>query len=87
MYKQSQYSRSCVHNAIIYKGAKSLMYYRDNPRMVPADITPVCHRIHIAVPEKRQQKRTCVRRTKREGVKGIGKRARSSSITSGIELV
>lgn len=50
VYNQSLSSKRSIHRAIL-NGTKSLVYYKDNPRMVPRDLNPVCHRMPIAIPE------------------------------------
>lgn len=48
IYNHSQYTKRSIHRAIL-NSARSLVFYANNPRMVPADVTPACHRMHITV--------------------------------------
>ncbi|XP_053374788.1 Fanconi anemia group M protein-like [Mercenaria mercenaria] len=50
IYNQSQYSKKSIHKAIL-NGAKSLHFYQHSPRMVPENLTPSCHKMHITVKE------------------------------------
>ncbi|KAK7103442.1 hypothetical protein V1264_018337 [Littorina saxatilis] len=53
IYNHSQYTKRSIHRAIM-NGARSLVFYANNPRMIPADVTPACHRMHITVQQQRQ---------------------------------
>ncbi|KAH9507200.1 hypothetical protein Btru_056611 [Bulinus truncatus] len=48
IYNQSQYSKKAIHKAIL-NAAKSLHFYPNNPRLVPASLKPQCHKMHITV--------------------------------------
>ncbi|KAK3583331.1 hypothetical protein CHS0354_038942 [Potamilus streckersoni] len=51
IYNQSQYSKRSIHKAIL-NGAKSLHFYQFNPRIVPDNTVPSCHKMHISVKEQ-----------------------------------
>ena len=51
IYNQSQYSKRSVHKAIL-SGARSLVFYDRNHRMLPPNIEPQCHKMHITVNNK-----------------------------------
>ncbi|XP_076442631.1 Fanconi anemia group M protein-like [Babylonia areolata] len=48
IYNHSQYTKRSIHRAIL-NGARTLVFYANNPRMIPAEVTPACHRMHITV--------------------------------------
>ncbi|KAK7505416.1 hypothetical protein BaRGS_00003161 [Batillaria attramentaria] len=48
IYNHSQYTKRSIHRSIL-NGAKSLIFYPSNPRMIPVNLTPACHRMHITV--------------------------------------
>ncbi|XP_035827669.1 uncharacterized protein LOC101854274 [Aplysia californica] len=47
-YNQSLYSKKSIHKAIL-NGARSLHFYPDNHRLVPAAFLPKCHKMFITV--------------------------------------
>ncbi|XP_064600468.1 Fanconi anemia group M protein-like [Liolophura sinensis] len=48
IYNQSQYSKKSIHKAIL-NGAKSLQFYPHSPCMIPENLKPRCHKMHITV--------------------------------------
>ncbi|KAL4238941.1 hypothetical protein ACF0H5_003645 [Mactra antiquata] len=50
IYNQSQYSKRSIHKAIL-NGAKSLHFYQHCSRMIPENLNPTCHKMHITVKE------------------------------------
>ncbi|KAL8589791.1 hypothetical protein ACOMHN_020794 [Nucella lapillus] len=74
IYNHSQYTKRSIHR-MIQNGAKSLVFYANNPRMIPSDVTPACHRMHITVPSLQPP-------DKPEGssAKGRGKGRRTTSV-------
>ncbi|GFS22054.1 ATP-dependent DNA helicase mph1 [Elysia marginata] len=67
IYNQSVSSKKSIHKAIL-NGAKSLRFYPNNPRMVPAGVQPQCHKIFITIPE--ENKKPQASKTKRASVGG-----------------
>ncbi|XP_050036244.1 Fanconi anemia group M protein [Dermacentor andersoni] len=56
-YKESNYKKQNIHRAIT-SGRQLGNLYEASPRMVPRGINPVCHRMHMTVPEYRSAKST-----------------------------
>ncbi|KAL1428097.1 hypothetical protein MTO96_016990 [Rhipicephalus appendiculatus] len=54
-YKESNYKKQNIHRAIT-SGRQLGNLYEASPRMVPRGINPVCHRMHMTVPEYRSAK-------------------------------
>ncbi|RUS84788.1 hypothetical protein EGW08_007472, partial [Elysia chlorotica] len=67
IYNQSLSLKKSIHKAIL-NGAKSLRFYPNNPRMVPASVQPQCHKIYITVPEENKKPQT--NKNKRSSVGG-----------------
>ncbi|KAL3246877.1 hypothetical protein MRX96_057384 [Rhipicephalus microplus] len=66
-YKESNYKKQNIHRAIT-SGRQLGNLYEASPRMVPRGINPVCHRMHMTVPEYRskQQKKSSAALNKQE---------------------
>ena len=56
IYNTSQLNKKTIHRAI--QGAKSLVFYKDNPRMVPEGLHPACHKMAIVVPVYKPQNKS-----------------------------
>ena len=79
IYNQSLYSKKSIHKAIL-NGAKSLMFYKQNERLVPLGLEPQCHKMYITVADTYTAASSAATGSGR--VKGHGARLSSAAATS-----
>nr|KAG5712856.1 hypothetical protein BaRGS_007453 [Batillaria attramentaria] len=79
IYNHSQYTKRSIHRSIL-NGAKSLIFYPSNPRMIPVNLTPACHRMHITVQQHQDKGKGAGKGRKSQGkISSLFSKAKSAT--------